>query len=66
MQAVFVFEETRGSFDIIQLRTCRQALAQLVLHAFTLAFFRLNQINPQRGGEIIGVIQLQTGQAAFI
>ncbi|MNR45627.1 hypothetical protein D3C85_1644950 [compost metagenome] len=47
MQTIFVFEETRGGFDIIQLRACRQALAQLVLHALTFAFFRLNQVNPQ-------------------
>ncbi|SVK45669.1 Uncharacterised protein [Acinetobacter baumannii] len=48
MQTVFVFEETGGGFDVVQFRTRRQALSQLILHALTLALFRLDQINPQR------------------
>ncbi|MNV94522.1 hypothetical protein D3C71_1893290 [compost metagenome] len=53
MQAVIVFEETGRGFDIIQFGACRQALAQLILHALAFALLRLDQVNPQRRGQII-------------
>lgn len=50
MQPVLILEKTGGRFDVLQLQTCGQALAQLVLHPFALIIAGLDQINPYRLG----------------
>lgn len=46
MQAVFIFEETGGCFDVFQFRTGRQTLAQLRLYAQSLVVVRLDEVDP--------------------
>ncbi len=67
VQTIFIFEEARRRLDIFQLRSGCQALAQLTLHPVTLALFRLDQIDPDGGGQlVVFVFQLQSRQAAVV
>jgi hypothetical protein len=59
VQAVFIFKETRGCFDVFQFRARRQVLTQFRLHAASLIVVRLDQIDPHRTGEVLDLIGFQ-------
>ncbi len=61
VQTVFVFKKTRRRLDVFQFRSGGRVLAQFRLHAGTFFIVRLDQINPNRAGEVFDFVSLKAG-----